>query len=285
MMYLCLECKFKSEKGEEYFRHLSRHRIDKDYIFKCWNCLSTFKNFSSYRTHYANYHSTLAVQKSVNSGKCKQAMCYFFTDSGKELAAHVRTHFPNIVECPFGNCSKTFSNKNYFNVHITRYHRSKNIEENSVVPAVQFYERQVELPAEPQFEPRIEPQITLPNHSIPITSNSNDTLSELFLRLKTENFVSETVVQSLVEEFQIINDDYQRRLEESVETFCIKENVSALKESLMTEVKKIEVFPQLSKIQTTYLRDKHYKSSKHYVKPVKIMLGVDDHHNSCLFRF
>jgi hypothetical protein len=282
MLFYCMNCKFKSEVHHEYYKHSKIHRNEKNNIFKCWACLSSYKSFHSFESHFKNYHS-LSNPKSHDSLilHCNEETCGFESQNRAELLNHIRTHFPGNVKCPF--CDKFLSNKKYFEVHISRNHRVLNSNSNQVQQESNVFEPILESSDSCQIQ--AEKNLPQPDETAPIP-NQREIMLELFLKLKTENFVCEEVIQNLVEEFQVVTDEFKERIEQKITSVCASADIGqSVKASLLSEIQSIEIFPKLSDMKTSYKRDKLYTKSTHYVKPVEILLGNDNYHQKSHFHY
>jgi hypothetical protein len=84
--FICCNCNYSTQYGSEYLNHAKIHRFDPKSIFKCWQCLSTYKNFQSFRTHFANFH--LNNDKEIPNSEifeCKKENCNYLCESRNVL--------------------------------------------------------------------------------------------------------------------------------------------------------------------------------------------------------
>jgi hypothetical protein len=246
-------------------------------------CLSTYKNFQSFRTHFANFH--LNNDKEIPNSEifeCKKENCNYLCESRNEILKHSRTHFPGEVLCPF--CTKRISNKKYFEVHISRQHRAADF-------TGKFNKIDQKLITSFEKDKLKFDEIQIPNEEeVLIINQANSSqrkiLLELFLKLKTEHFVSEEVIQCLVNEFQLITEEFQENVDEKVNVLCDRKKIDlSNKDYVSSELQSIEIFPQIKDMKTAYMREKQYKNSSHYVEPLEILLGFDNYHKKSFFHY
>jgi uncharacterized C2H2 Zn-finger protein len=297
----CNNCDFFYNEHDIYLKHCSVHKNDKNAIFKCSYCLSVFKNYKSFRSHFNKFHindtkpSILSVN-SLEDYRCKFETCLFNTNSRQLILEHTRFHIVSAkteVICPFKNCAKKLPTKNYFNVHVHRDHSSHTNNEKTQT-LMNHSSLNILESLENSFEPPniiSQKPILCDSSKFSEISDDNvvhtrrDILTDIFLKLKTEHFVTEEVIQCLVEEFSQVEEDWKITTEVKIEKICQQHNLFSLKDTLLTELTQTEVFPNLSKMKTTHRRGKHYKSLKNYIHPVKIVLGTDDYHHTCFFHY
>ena len=137
---ICSRSFLASTNKEEFLKHMRTHRNTRNAKYQCilHNCQAVYYNFNSFKSHLRRKHThpfacgfettTVSnIQLSVTLPlRCSVALCKKLCDSYEDLVKHMKVHIRQgiNVQCPYVNCSASYSVVSSFSSHISRNHCS-----------------------------------------------------------------------------------------------------------------------------------------------------------------
>lgn len=151
-MLSCYSCRYTTNDFKEYINHQKIHGISYGIIICGYpNCRQRYRTEESFRAHLNRTHDFKFTDRSLKlrlridcadaNGKyvCSDNLCNKQFDCSFDLINHMKTHIRNgsAIRCPFKKCkSKQYDKITSFSSHITRHHRTKNLQENAERPEI-----------------------------------------------------------------------------------------------------------------------------------------------------
>jgi hypothetical protein len=128
------------------------------------------------------------------------------------------------------------------------------------------------------------PENSNSNSNENIAAQSGD-LARLFLKLKTQHFVPESVIQSIYEEMENIDENIRKTVTQKIEKVCADND--HLKKELEEEFQEVGCLSasEKLKLKTKFRRGKTYRSSPAYIKPQEVVLGRNNLHQTCKYYY
>jgi hypothetical protein len=292
MHYNCCNCCYTASSVEDFSKHQYRHKNDKNAKFLCALCFSCLGSYDSLRVHMNRFHKkTTDWPKSTNTNLsstpsfiCSFENCSFCSVDFKIAKAHCYDHFEKskFIICPYVTCQKHFLSKNHFNVHVFRFHNTKKLSstpDTLISPVIDD-----PIPSTSNNESKSSEEFVRSQR--PDSPHENTVLS-LALKLKTQHFTSEKVIQCVVDDILHFDENIKSSIAEKIDQICQKHNAEHLREILTESFADFGCLKEEEKVavKTSHRRNKSFKSSRHYVKPVQIYIGRDNNHKKCHYHY
>lgn len=288
MISKCLFCLKLFENPKSYMNHLSSHKNQNQNKFKCYICDSIFKNYFSFKSHNFRYHRAKCVSL-TNHIQCKFCELNFITFN--KFIQHTKLHFannPQGVDCPINLCSAFFKNFNSFKSHFFRKHNSSieclNSNNNittSVNNCVLTEDNQI------NYNNNQNPVVDIVVNDVvqvqPNDLNLTKDLGHLFLKMKSVNGISESVIGTVLSEVKNIVLKNNEKIRTNIQEIVSSNSVSPVIQNQLQNV--IPSFDSFSQISSTYSRTNYYKKNFNYVPPQEISLGNNNMHTDCKYHY
>lgn len=287
-MLLCEICENKFSQITSYNNHQRVHKFMKNarYICKFKNCGLHFRNFKSFESHVTRRHSILE-ENIVDYFTCTIYQCTFQHWLPKQIVIHLGHHIKNgePVSCFILNCNytKKFTKHATLRSHLYRSHPNwqykQMMEKSSDMSTAEIMNDTCSLN---NFD-------TETNKNFDFNNSQNINLQALlYLKLECKHFLSENVINILVNEMkdlhvELNNIQYEVLNSHLQNTNCgenlILDVLSTLKTNHLFFLSPYNVF------HTKHLRHKFYKMHFRYVEPTTITLGRNSQNKLCTFQY
>jgi hypothetical protein len=296
MSLSCPNCKFKSQETADILKHQYSHKNDKNAIFSCGLCASILKSYDSLKSHIRKAHEILNVKEKGQSRTnipnqhflCPYDNCSFFASAYETIKQHIYKHFEKvkIIICPTATCKKIFSTKNSFRVHRFRFHRIDNFVDQPQIPLIVS---NLDNPSTSQNLPTVEIACNEESGQKPVLTMNGiqNNLLPLILKLKSEFFISEKVLQIVIDEIINFDEVIKTSISSKIEKVCKEHNVVHLQDALNNELGDVGCMTSEEKVKlkTAHRRIKHFKSSSNYISSLQVSLGRNNHHRICKYHY
>ncbi|KAJ8681795.1 hypothetical protein QAD02_017587 [Eretmocerus hayati] len=300
-MFDCEFCGTKFLSIDDYNAyHFNDHHENHPKI-KCLytRCNTYFINFSSFRQHIRRQHPESAERSYI----CKYRECGLEFTSLAHLKEHFSWHSKKLGEplnCGF--CGKACNTKNAYNVHLNRYHQNRfdpvfidNVSENVAISETPDLVRndQELFQSELSFA-SIDPQVfnesaALLHDNLVVDDSPQDRVfekdirtdeavdihSKLYVRLETQHFATEPLIQDIVRSTSSSLSKCQEKFESLVSDSSLTASDRKIVKDILNEsFGKIIASHDINTgiFRSTYTRRKLYHANPKYVKPMKVML-------------
>ncbi|XP_054724735.1 uncharacterized protein LOC129235069 [Uloborus diversus] len=291
-MLRCELCSFETLSSKIYVDHWRIHKNVHNVDFPCafTNCRRRFASYNAFnchvvRDHTYSKHNAISKNLSLN---CSLPFCknVFFADL-PTLLLHIKKHINAGVklECPYLNCSFSFTCKSSFTSHLSRYHRNWGIGELNP-----NYVSQSDLPVTDNEMCEPSDGDFQNNEIIPAPSreNFNKDLALFYLKLQAKKLVPVSTIQLINQEIQKINEYHIDLLLENLRLSLNSCSVSNFDiDKIICEMKENDVFSKCNSelLRSDYARKSFYKQHFNYVAPVDIYLGRNRHNRICSYQY
>lgn len=295
MIFRCELCHFECHASKRYVEHWRIHRNVHNVDFPCafMSCKRRFSTYHAFKSHVLRDHSFSKHSEPFQnvSLKCSLPICenVFFPDL-LSLLSHIKKHIDTGIKinCPYLNCSCSFTCKSSFSSHLSRCHRNCGI--NAISP--NYAISQSESPEIDKEIDEIEASSsTFQKEEItykPSSENLSKDLALFYLKLQAKKLVPISTVQLINEEIKKINDSHIELLSEDLNLKLKSYSLSNLEiEKIISEMKSNDVLSKCSSefLRSDYARKAFYKQHFNYVAPVDIYLGKNKYNQMCSFQY
>ena len=289
-MYTCQLCALKFKTIIDYNKHQKLHMNNLNYLIPCAykDCNVKCKNYGSFKQHILRFHQRVE--------HCLYKKCAYQEKKSK-LSKHYRDvhskQSSDLITCK--HCltpKKVFKNISAYRVHVIRNHRFINNENDSatcqlstreidVLPSTfehnhQFLKDEQERYLDITFQQSAkDDRDTVKNPTQSTIGNGVNILSQMYLKLSTKHFVTEPIIQHVVDNvhsaFKVCADSFQTSLLSSNIPESEKQDVSKMFLESFNSFKSTHD-PICGILRNTYNRDLLFKSDPKYVKPIEIII-------------
>jgi phosphopantetheine adenylyltransferase len=239
--------------------------------------------YSSFKSHLSCAH-TILIMRHYHGGTqnvcCTVSSCGKVFSSMKACVSHLQTHLNgnDKINCPFNNCSKSYTLSSSFRCHVHRVHRHENIPPNNLSHV------NVQVTNIPHQIAEVQEIQTVNDPCAAIDMNDLDKkllnqVAEFYLMLQTKLFLASSTVDIIVQSVTGIHQQTSAILKDKIlNAMHEKNHLSEDVENAITDIFDGDYYQAIHNPVTGILRSEktrrfYYKESFGFVAPEKHVLG------------
>lgn len=306
--FACPHCNHVSRSIRNYGNHCLLHSNEYRRAISCplGGCRRKFFSYTALKTHIYRDHERRSKNHEKNLAlslhmklQCKTLLCQHVCDGIKDLLNHLRQHMDDgtKVQCPFNQCSKMFSKKTTFSVHISRYHKYQTVKD---LPTEMICSSNSDFFGDMSLSSG---DSTTTENDIPIGLCEGTSYEEIqttddelfirnlalfYLKLLSKYLLPSSVIQCIVEEFQNIHS--------LGFSYCLQKLTTSLKQldipepkikEIINGIEESDIFSKCNSgpLRSNYSRNKFFKETFNYVQSRCHYLGRNSQNKECTYQY
>lgn len=288
---------------ERYIVHTRVHKGQSSYECAISECGLRCKSIESYKKHLRQQHIQLQSRRTF---RCSILQCDSIENSVKKMTKHMKKHLKSgqPVFCPFGcQNKKPFQTENSLRIHNMYFHRNENVRTNfggsaSAVSTPESLAASspdvVEVGELSEINTRAESKSVLEK-----LDDTSDTIfnifGNLFLKLLSQNHVTETAIQEVVTALGEAADVQNSYISNCCAALSVpdEDNSSELKGGSLKDFgQKLcnanifdAMFGSTGKFRSSHMRKKYYRENYSFVPSVEVSLQKDNEHKDASYYY